>query len=138
MDIDSLNKRFRIWQHILFINIGASIALLATGVADLPNISSPYFPGWYGVWFVVQLASFLPGFVLLFGKHWVQLPLRERLTTIFGYFAVAWITWLPAAIRAGTPSLYIIRLFLSGCVIIAIGYRWLRRKSVETPSEMFP
>lgn len=139
MDIDTLEKRLEIWKRILFINIGASITLLATGIAELPNISKPYFPGWYGVWFIVQLASLLPGFVLLWGKHWMQMPLRERLNTIFGYFVVAWITMLPIGIRMGPNAPDSFNFLFLGCAIaIAIGYWWLRRKSIEIQGEIFP
>ena len=139
MEINSLEKRLEIWKRVLFINIGASFTLLATGIAELPNISRPYFPGWYGVWFIVQLASLLPGFVLLWGKHWMQMPLRERLNTIFGYFVVAWITLLPVGIRMGsnTPDSFNF-LFLGCAIAITIGYWRLRRMSIETQNEIFP
>lgn len=139
MDINSLNKRFEIWKHILFINIGASAALLAIRIADAPNFSKMDFPGWYGVWFVVQLASLLPGFVLLWGKHWMQIPLRERLNTIFGYFAVAWMTLSPFGLRIGPafPDAFN-SVFLSCAAAIVIGYWWLRRKTFESQNEIFP
>lgn len=138
MDIDSLHQRFELWKRILFINIGASITLVATGIADLPNLSGPYFPGWYGVWFVIQLACLLPGFVLLWGKHWMQIPLRDRLNTILGYFAVTWVAALSAAIRMGLNLAELARFFLIGWVIIALGYGWLRRKSIKADTEIFP
>jgi len=139
MDINSLNKRFEIWKHILFINIGASAVLLAIRVLDAPNFPKMDFPGWYGVWFVVQMASLLPGFVLLWGKHWMQIPLPERLNTIFGYFVVAWITLSPFGLTIGPdfPGLFN-SLFLGCAVAIAVGYWRLRRKSFGTQNEMFP
>ena len=139
MDNNSLQKRFTIWKHILFINIGASVTLLAIWVLDAPNFAKVDFPGWYGIWFVVQLASFLPGFVLLWGRCWMQIPLSERLNTIFGYFAVAWLTLSPFGLAIGLDFPDPFNSFFLGCaVVIAISYWWLRRKSLGIQNEIFP
>jgi hypothetical protein len=140
MNIDSLKKRFEIWKHILFINFGASIALFLQAVLNYQESRSLVFQvSWYGVWFIVQLAAFLPGFVLLWGKNWMHIPLHERLNTIFGYFAVAWFTLLPVSIRIGRYASTSSNLFLLGFAIaIAAGYWWLRRKSMGMQSEIFP
>jgi hypothetical protein len=69
----------------------------------------------------------------------MQIPLRERLNTIFGYFTVAWFTLLPVGIRIGRYTPKSFNFFLFGCAIaLAIGYWWLRRKSIETQLEIFP
>jgi len=139
MDINSLNKRFGIWKRILFIIIGASITLFIQAMLKYQESRSLNFEAyWYGVWFIVQLASFLPGFVLLWGKYWMQIPLRERLSTIFGYFAVAWFTFLPIGLRVGRYESKSFNFVLLSCaLVIAIGYWSLRRKSMET-QELFP
>jgi hypothetical protein len=140
MNIDALRKRFEIWKYLLFINLGASVTLFLQAI--LNHVESPmsYFQiSWYGVWFVVQLASFLPGFVILWGKHWVQIPLHERLNTIFGYFVVAWITLLPIGLRMGANTPEFFNYFFLGCAsAIAIAYYWLRRKSLGIQNEIFP
>lgn len=140
MNIDSLHKRFEIWKYILFINIGASITLFLQAVLNYQESRSLIFQAsWYGAWLLVQLAAFLPGFVLLWGKHWMRIPLRERLNTIFGYFAVAWFTLLPVGIRIERYTSKTFNFFLLGCAIaLAIGYWWLRRKSLGTQNEIFP
>lgn len=139
MNIDSLNKRIKVWQSILLITVGASITLFGQALLRYLESQSVVFETyWYAIWFVVQLAAFLPGFVLLWGKNWMQIPLRERLNTIFGYFAVAWFTFLPVGIRVGRYESKSFNFVLLGCAIaIAIGYWWLRRKSME-PQEIFP
>jgi hypothetical protein len=139
MNIDNLQKRLEIWKRILFMNIGASVILILQAVLIYQDTRSLMFgTSWYGVWFVVQLAAFLPGFVLLWGKHWMQIPLRERLNTIFGYFAIAWFTLLPIGLRVGRYESRSLNFVLLGCAIaIAISYWSLRRKSMET-QEMFP
>lgn len=136
MNIDMLRKRFEIWKYLLFINIGASITLFLQAILiyiEFPR--SDLQVSWYGVWLIVLLANLLPGFVLLWGKHWMQISLRERLSTIFGYFAVAWFTLLPVGIRMGRDTSKPFNFFLFGCaIVIAVSYWWLRRKS----NEIFP
>lgn len=140
MNIDNLQKRLEIWKRILFMNIGASVILILQAVLIYQDTRSLMFgTSWYGVWFVVQLAAFLPGFVLLWGKHWMQLPLPERLNTIFGYFAAAWLTILPVGLRIEPYESKTFNVFwLGGGIALAIGYWWLRRKSSVMQNEIFP
>jgi len=64
MDIDILQKRLEIWKHILFILVGASSTLLLQAILNYQESGRLVFPtSWYGVWFVVQLAAFLPAFL---------------------------------------------------------------------------
>ena len=139
MDINSLEKRFENWKRILFIIMGASITLFIQAVLKYQESRNLVFEAyWYGAWFIVQLASFLPGFVLLWGKNWMQIPLVDRLNTVFGYFALAWFTFLPVGIRVERYESKSFNFVLLGCALaIAIGYWSLRRKSSET-QEIFP
>lgn len=139
MDTTVLEKRLEIWKRILFIVSGASLTLFMQAVLKYLEARILVFEAyWYSVWFIVLLASFLPGFVLLWGRHWMQIPLRERLNTIFGYFAVAWFTLLPIGLRIERYESKSTNFALLGCAIaIAISYWFLRRKSMG-PQEMFP
>lgn len=140
MDINTLQKRLEVWKRILFITIGASLTLFVQAMLHYQESQSLiYDMSWYGVWFIVQLAAFLPGFVLLWGKHWMQIPLLERLNTIFGYFAVTWFNLLSVGFRIDPYSSKAFNFLWLGCVIaLAVGYLWLRRKSLEISNEMFP
>ncbi len=133
MDIDFLQKRFQIWKFLLFINIGASVTLLLQAVLHYLESPRSYLEiSWYGAWFIVQLATFFPGFVLLWGKHWQQIPLHERLNTIFGYFAAAWFTLLPVGVSVDSYAPKLFNFFLLGCAIaITVSYWSLRRKNNE-------
>lgn len=139
MEINIVEKRLELWKRILFINLGASLTLFVQWVLKYMESQSLTFDVyWYATWFIVLLASFFPGFVLLWGKHWVQLPLLERLNTIFGYFALLWFTLLPVGIRIGRYESKTFNFVLLGCAIaIAASYWSLRRKSTGT-QEMFP
>jgi hypothetical protein len=140
MDIISLEKRLEIWKRILFITAGASLVLFIQALLYYIDTERLLYPmSWYGVWVLVQIASFLPGFVLLLGKHWVKLPLDERLNTIFGYFAITWLTFVPVAIRVDRYTSKASNFILLGCAIaIIMSYMWLRRKSQATQNEIFP
>lgn len=140
MDIGILQKRLEIWKRILFILLGASLTLFLQAVLQYQESRSLIFEmSWYGAWFVVQFAAVLPGFVLLWGKHWMQIPLHERLNTIFGYFAVAWLSILPVGLRIEPyESKNFNFLWLGGAITLAVGYWWLRRKSLGSQNEIFP
>ncbi len=139
MDINTLEKRLEVWKQVLFVTFGASLTLFIQALLKYLESQSLIFDAyWYVVWFIVMLASFLPGFVLLWGKHWMQIPLRERLNTIFGYFALTLFTLLPIGLRIGRYESKAFNFVLLGCAIaIAIGYWSLRRKSMES-QEIFP
>lgn len=137
MDIHSLERRLEIWKHILLIIMGASITLFLLAVLSYLEYGNfLQQTSWYGVWFIVQLAAFLPGFVLLWGKNWMQIPLHQRLNTIFGYFAVLWFNLYPVGIIVATKSFNMI--LLGGAVALAICYGWLRRRSLASQREIFP
>ncbi len=137
MDIRSLENRLEIWKRILLIILGATITLFLQAVLYYLEFGTfPLQTNWYALWFIVQLAAFLPGFVLLWGKHWIQIPLHQRLNTIFGYFAIVWFNLYPIGIIVATKSFTII--LLGGALTIAIGYWWLRHSSLEIERNIFP
>lgn len=133
MNIETLRKRFELWKYLLFINIGASVTLFLQMILTYVESPRSYLEiSWYAVWFVAVLASFLPGFVLLWGKHWVQIPLPERLNVIFGYFAITWFNLMLIGIYIGRDTSKSFNVFLLGCAAaIAVSYWRLRRKSTE-------
>jgi hypothetical protein len=138
--IEYLEKVLVNWKRILLVNVGASITLLATAIADIPNHPNPFFPGWYGVWFILQLATTIPVLVLVLSGRMRKLSLAERLDTIFGFCLAAWI----ALISFGLKSQDLISnsfLSLSYCGVgIALGmiYWLLRRRCVSAPEATFP
>jgi len=155
MNIDYLHQQLELWKRWLFICMGASVSLLATAIADIPNTGSQiaryyhpevttggvgYFPGWFGVWFILQTAVTIPGFLILFAKTWQMLPRSERLNTAFGFFLTAWVTFLALGVRLTlfdtTPGLiYLITLL--GAVLFA-SYFWLKRVYMSRSEELFP
>jgi hypothetical protein len=132
--------------------------LLAVAIADIPNMHSPYFPGWYGVWLIIQMGTISPSIMLLFGSGFRKLPFPERLNTIFAYFIVSWIALVAFVIKSGTflhmhiPTYFgfaygigitvtLTQLYEFVGIIgasIGIAYWILQRKFLNSPEAMFP
>lgn len=142
MTTDYLEKQLVNYQRLLLASIGAAVTLLATAVADMPNHPDMYFPGWFAVWFILQLATITPAVVLLLGSELRKLPFAERLNTIFGYLAVAWVVLIAFGLKVASMiaiSLPLLAIFLSGIgVAIGIVYWLLRRSHINAPEAMFP
>lgn len=142
MENGRLEKKFETWKRILWITVGAVATLSTTAIVDkLTQAYSGgegYSIGWFGVWFLVFLASFLPGFVLLLGSHYTQLSLHERLNTIFGFFVVAWFALLAAGIQIDAMQSWYLLFLIALAIGITIGYWRLRLKGQRNISEMFP
>ena len=142
MNIDHLEDLLANWRRVLLVCVGASITLLATAIADIPNGRNPYFPGWYAVWFILQLAAVTPAIVLVLGSQLRKLPLADRLNTVFSYFAVAWIALVSFGLKLASTiasSLALLTIFLCGTgVALGIVYLLLRRSCVKAPEAMFP
>jgi len=139
MTPEYLQKQLEIWKRALLVGLGASVTLLATAIADIPDSPPPHFPGWFAVWFMLQLATTPAGFALLVGKSWRALALSDRLNTAFGYLGVAWITLLAFGFKAGSSAPGALSLLVIGLgVVLAMGYVRLRRTRANAPEEMFP
>lgn len=142
MTTDYLEKQLANYGRVLLVCIGAAVTLLATAIADMPNHPNMYFPGWYAVWFILQLATITPAVVLLLGSELRKLPFAERLNTIFGYLAVAWIVLVAFGLKianSGTISWPSLWSFLSGIgIMMGIVYWLLRRKYINAPEATFP
>jgi uncharacterized membrane protein len=141
MTTEDLEKKLAKWKSVLLVIIGAGVTLLATAVADIPNHPYMYFPGWYAVWFILQLATFTPAVALLLGSEMRKLPFAERLNTIFGYLAVAWIVSIAFVLKLAFnsyswPLLWTLLSVLG--IVIGIAYWLLRRKYVNAPEAKFP
>jgi len=140
MTTDYLEKQLANWKRFLLVSIGAAGTLLATAIADIPNHPDMYFPGWYAVWFILQLATFTPAVMLLLGSELRKLPLGERLNTIFGYLAVAWIVLIAFGLKLAfaTVSWPMLWNFLSVIgIVMGIVYWLLRRKYINAPEATF-
>lgn len=142
MTPDYLEKQLANYQRMLLALAGAVVTLLATAFADIPNHLNPYFPGWFGVWFVLQLAAITPAVVLLLGSEMRKLPFAGRLNTVFGFVAAAWVALVAFGVElAGLISVSppLLAIFLAGSgVAIGLVYWLLRRSHVNAPEAMFP
>lgn len=140
MTTDYLEKQLANYKRLLLACIGAAVTLLATAVADMPNHPDMYFPGWYAVWFILQLATITPAVVLLLGSELRKFPFAERLNTIFGYLAVAWLVLVAFGLKIAYNTMAWIWVwnFLSGIgIVMGIVYWLLRRKYINAPEATF-
>lgn len=139
MTIDYLEKQLANWKQLLLVSIGAGGTLLATAIADIPNHLNTFFPGWYGVWFILELATFTPAIVLLFGGALRELPIAARLNTIFGYLAVAWLILIAFGLKLSdivTVSWLWYSLSVIG-IVMGMVYWFLRMKYIDAPEATF-
>ncbi len=128
------------WKRLWLVNIGASCTLLATAVSDIPNQHNMESPGWYGIWLILQLAALIPAVILLSGGEWRKLPFSERLHTIFGYLAVAWLVLAAFGIKTtfslGSWPIIWNFLCLFG-IALGLGYWFLYRKYISASESTF-
>jgi hypothetical protein len=158
MATDSIENNLANFKSVLLIWVGAVVTLLAVAISDIPNMHSPYFPGWYGVWLIIQMGTISPSIMLLFGSGFRKLPFPERLNTIFAYLVVSWIALVAFVIKSGTflrmnISTYFGFAYPIGITItltqlyefvgilgasIGIAYLILQRKYITSPEAKFP
>ncbi|MGB7539383.1 MAG: hypothetical protein WBM17_12665 [Anaerolineales bacterium] len=158
MAINSSENNLANFKRVLLIWVGAAVTLLAVAIADIPNNRSPFFPGWYGVWVVLQVGAITPAVLLLFGSGFRKLPFPERLNTLFAYLAVSWIVLVAFVIKSGrffTRNITTYFGFANGIGItftmtqlyamtgiigagIGIAYWILQHKFMSSPEAMFP
>jgi hypothetical protein len=158
MPTDSSESNLAKFKRVLLIWVGAAITLLAVAIADIPNNHSPLFPGWYGVWIVVQVGTITPAIMLLVGSGFRKLPLQERLNPLFAYLVASWIALVACVIKSGMffrmniPTYFgfangtgitftLTQLYVIAGIIgaaIGIAYWILQRKYISSPEAMFP
>lgn len=128
MDTERLEKELQIWNRFMHMALGASIAMLASSPNDFSFVGI--------VNLLLLIAVIPPGFFLLFGKPWKELPLtKERTSTSLGYLiASLLLLFIPAIL--GAPPLYL--LFLVAYVIFLIVLYFRIQKKPSDSDEMFP
>ncbi len=104
MATDSLENNLANFKRILLIWIGAVVTLLIVAIADIPNFQSPYFPGWYGIWLIIQVGTISPSIMLIIGSGFRKLPFPERFNTLFAYLVVSWVALVAFAIKIWNVS----------------------------------
>ena len=135
MTIVHLEKQLISWQKLLLVHVGSSVTLLATAIADIPNQSDTYFPGWHALWFILQLATIIPAAVLVLGIRWRKLPFHLRVNKIFGYLGIGWITLVAMGVKLASS----ISAPLVGIgVVLGMLYWLLRKKHLDSPESLFP
>lgn len=146
MTEDELNEKHSgIMKEIRWTLIGANSTFLLVTIADLPNQTNPWFPGWYGIFVILSVAIMVPVFWLLFSPVWKSRPISERLPLVFGFAALEWLLLLALGFKlaqttASSLPQTMIPIFVLG-VLLAVAYGLIQRRlrrTLESPESMFP
>lgn len=128
MDTEQLEKELQIWNRLMYMALGAAIAIVASSPNDFSFIGI--------VWFLLQIAVTPPGFFLLLGKRWKALSLtKERINTIFGYLTASWLLLLIPGILGADPLYFI---FVIGYLIFLVFLYFRIQKKPSDSDEIFP
>ena len=128
METEPLEKELQIWNRLMYMALGAAIALVASSPNDFSFVGV--------VVFFLLIAVTPPGFFLLFGKRWKALPMtKERINTTFGFFAASWLLLLIPGILGADPFMIV---FIIGYLIFLVLLYLRIQKKPSDSDEMFP
>lgn len=141
METDHLEKQFQMWNHFMYMVLGASIAFV---VISFGNFINP--AGWSsfanyvsGPWIVLQILATLPGFYLLWSSPWKARPLQSRINTISGYFMASWFNILAFGLMIQQDPPTESSFFLvCAAVLVPLVYIWITKKPLKSRDEIFP
>lgn len=141
IDLDALLEK---WQRLLLVFAGAAVTLLVITLVDLPSNAANWLrlqmfvvDGWFGVWFILEIACLAGALNLLVSPALRTLPFTRRRGATLGFFACAWAGLLALDLRlAGLagPAFHAVTFF-SGLALLVITL-WLRR--ARPGEELFP
>ncbi len=142
---DLTEKRSGIMRELRWALIGANSTFLLTPIADLPNQTNPWFPGWYGIFVILNVAILVPICWLLIAASWKSRLISERLGLVFGFAALEWLLLLALGLKlaqtaASSLPQTMIPIFVVG-VLLAVAYGLIQRRlrrTLESPESMFP
>ena len=146
MSREQLEKQLAKWKSVLLVYAGAAATLLVIALVELPAITLARsasraldIDGWYGVWFVLELASLAPGLMLLLTPSWRTLPRALRLNPGFGFLACAWVALLAFDLRTASLDLPIAFHFVvAGLGLLLLAVYLLLKRKMGVGEELFP
>ncbi len=124
-----LYKQMKTLRDLLLIFSGAAFVLLGTSfeqgittqqtAAGFPMTALP-ITGWFGVWFILQIASLFFALLLAVGNGWKDMPFEEKTNLFFSYLAVGWVGFLAFVLRLAVilSSAWHIAAGLLGAVLL--------------------
>ncbi|MBU2496420.1 MAG: hypothetical protein KJ935_08005 [Candidatus Omnitrophica bacterium] len=144
LNVEQLETTLHLWEKGLYIAWGAGLMLLLMALLQMHRMYKSEVWEWYIAWLILEALVAPPGFFILFLPRWRRIPLRERMDTAYGYFAVAWLGLFAFGVQTGSDPrnwdygiMTIASLIIVGIgLLIALTY-WLLRR-VEMREEAFP
>ena len=129
----TIEKHMALLNGIFFTLAGAAATLILVVITEIPIYSTfveqyKYIPvdGWFGIWFILEIASLSLGLAMLLLTRWRAIPLKNRFHTMFGYFTVAWVLLLAFDLRTSVLNFSALHYVTLGLVLVLfISYLWL-------------
>ena len=82
---ETLEVQLQKWQKTLLVFLGAGATLFLTALIDFPSRMAALrqdgnmlVDGWFGLWFLLLIASLTPGILLLLAPRWRKSPRPPR------------------------------------------------------------
>ena len=102
-----VTEKFENFKKLLIFISGAAATLFLIALAEaaarwkIIGAQPAYvnIDGWYGIWFILEIASLAAGLALLFSPRWKEVPSRLRLNPILAAFGIAWLLLLALALK---------------------------------------
>ena len=143
--IETLEVQLQKWRKILLVFLGAGATLFLMALVDFParmatlrQDGNTLVDGWFGIWFLLLIASLTPAILLLLMPHWRKSQLEQRAATGYGFLGVAWLLMAGFSLRMNVmlPALGHF-IFLTWGPLLAVILLLLRR-TPQRKEEMFP
>jgi hypothetical protein len=141
--IETLEVQLQKWRKILLVFLGAGATLFLMAVVDFParmatlrQDGNTLVDGWFGIWFLLLIASLTPAILLLMPR-WRKSQLEQRAATGYGFLGVAWLLMAGFSLRMNVllPAIGHF-IFLTWGPLLAVILLLLRR-TPQRKEEMF-
>ena len=142
---ETLEVQLQKWQKTLLVFLGAGATLFLTVLIDFPSRMAALrqdgnmlVDGWFGLWFLLLIASLTPGILLLLAPRWRKSQLEQRAATGYGFLGVAWLLMAGFSLRMNVmlPALGHFIILTWGPLLAVI--LLLLRRAQPRKEEMFP
>ncbi|NMB67162.1 MAG: hypothetical protein GYA20_00175 [Chloroflexi bacterium] len=141
--IETLEVQLQKWRKILLVFLGAGATLFLMALVDFParmatlrQDGNTLVDGWFGIWFLLLIASLTPAILLLMPR-WRKSQLEQRAATGYGFLGVAWLLMAGFSLRMNVllPAIGHF-IFLTWGPLLAVILLLLRR-TPQRKEEMF-
>jgi hypothetical protein len=141
METEQLEKQFQLWNRLMYMALGASVAFVVISFGCFINPRGwPSFANYTsGPWMVLQLLVTPPGFYLLWSNRWKTLAPQSKINTISGYFIASWFNLIAFGLMIQQDSPTELSFVIAcGAILIPLVIIWALWKRAHPKDEIFP